>query len=203
MPTKWFYNLLYRFGMEFNTKPTPELVKVLESNMINPKEYPKAIDFGCGVGTNTLYLAERGFNAVGVDFSKKALEKARKKAKQKGIENVQFIEGDITSDFIEGVDGPFNFLCDHGTLDDFSGKKRKVVVNTIKRLSKSGSYFLMYCWYGNKEDLPRISFTGASKAGATIKPGEVEELFGRDFTIERLTIPSESFREASFLMKRK
>jgi hypothetical protein len=53
MPGKWFYNLLYPFGMEFNTKQTPELVKVLESKRINPKEFPKTIDLGYGADTNT------------------------------------------------------------------------------------------------------------------------------------------------------
>jgi SAM-dependent methyltransferase len=202
MPGRWFYNLLYRFGMDFNTKPTAELVNILESKKINSKDFPKAIDLGCGAGTNALYLAEMGFTSVGVDFSKKALEKARKKAEEKGLKNIQFVEGDLTSDIIEGAEGPFDFLCDHGTLDDFNRKGRKKVANTIKRLSKPGSYFLMYCWY-YQEDLPRLSFKGPSKAGATLKPEEVEELFGENFDIERLVIPSERSSEATFLMKRK
>jgi hypothetical protein len=34
-------------------------------------------------------------------------------------------------------------------------------------------------------------------------PGEVEELFRKDFEIERLSVPSERSSEATFLMKRK
>mgnify|MGYP001138667269 CR=1 FL=1 len=37
----------------------------------------RAVDIACGEGRNAVYLAERGWHVTGVDFSAKALEKAR------------------------------------------------------------------------------------------------------------------------------
>jgi 2-polyprenyl-3-methyl-5-hydroxy-6-metoxy-1,4-benzoquinol methylase len=36
----------------------------------------RALDIGCGTGTNVLYLAEKGFDVCGVDISKVAIRKA-------------------------------------------------------------------------------------------------------------------------------
>ena len=37
----------------------------------------RALDLACGEGRNAIWLAERGWQATGVDFSKVGLEKAR------------------------------------------------------------------------------------------------------------------------------
>ena len=40
----------------------------------------RALDLGCGTGTNVIYLKQHGFDAVGVDWSARAIDRARKKA---------------------------------------------------------------------------------------------------------------------------
>jgi len=42
-------------------------------------KYQKLLDVGCGVGTISLKLKERGFNVFGIDFSSVAIEKVREK----------------------------------------------------------------------------------------------------------------------------
>ena len=39
----------------------------------------RALDLGCGTGTNAIWLAQHGWTAVGVDFSALAIESARRK----------------------------------------------------------------------------------------------------------------------------
>ncbi len=46
----------------------------------------RALDLGCGEGRNAIWLAERGWSVVGVDFSDVALDKARRLAAQRGVE---------------------------------------------------------------------------------------------------------------------
>ena len=46
----------------------------------------KIADFGCGPGLYTVLFAERNANVTGIDFSKRSIEYARKRANQKGLD---------------------------------------------------------------------------------------------------------------------
>jgi ubiquinone/menaquinone biosynthesis C-methylase UbiE len=54
------------------------------------------LDLCCGNGRISVYMAKKGFKAVGVDFSRVFLKDARKKAEEHGVSrNVTFLEGDV------------------------------------------------------------------------------------------------------------
>ena len=46
----------------------------------------RALDLACGEGRNAVWLAERGWEVTGVDFSKVGLEKARQLADSRGVQ---------------------------------------------------------------------------------------------------------------------
>ncbi|MGX5694230.1 class I SAM-dependent methyltransferase [Dermacoccus abyssi] len=54
------------------------------------------LDIGCGLGDNALYLASTGLQVTGVDISEIAVESARQKAKQVGLD-VEFLAADAFS----------------------------------------------------------------------------------------------------------
>ena len=54
--------------------PDPELVRLVESGRV-PRG--RALDVGCGTGTNARYLASKGCEVVGVDVSRVAIEQAK------------------------------------------------------------------------------------------------------------------------------
>lgn len=206
MPQPWIYNLIYRFGAPWEGGPRPELVALVESGRLSLERLSpgRAVDLGCGSGANTLYLAERGFEAVGVDFSKTALRKARRAASERELGGrVRFLRGDLTANEIPGAEGPFDLLIDYGTLDDLKDEARRAMAATVVRLSRPGSMFLLWCFYARASDLPLISFSGASKLAPAIAPGEERELFGEAFDIERLLEPPDGSRAACFLMVRR
>src|SRR5713101_9010568 len=141
---------MYRFGAPWEIGPREELVGLVESGALTPEALPpgRAIDLGCGSGANSVFLAEHGFETVGVDFSRKALEKARRLAGERGVTGrARFVEGDLTATSIPGVEGPFDLLVDYGTLDDLRGDKRRAMAATAKRLSRPGGKFLLWCFY--------------------------------------------------------
>jgi SAM-dependent methyltransferase len=45
----------------------------------------RALDLACGKGRNALFLAQRGFNVLGIDISAVALEEARRRAREKSL----------------------------------------------------------------------------------------------------------------------
>ncbi|GMH37662.1 hypothetical protein BSKO_05535 [Bryopsis sp. KO-2023] len=55
------------------------------------------VDIGCGSGGNAIALAEKGWTVLGLDFSEKAIELARKAASEKNLTNVDFQVVDCTS----------------------------------------------------------------------------------------------------------
>jgi len=65
----------------------------------------RILDAGCGTGNYSLELARRGHTVVGVDNSESMLERARKKSS--GVENVAFIEHNLTQPLPFG-DGEFD-----------------------------------------------------------------------------------------------
>jgi SAM-dependent methyltransferase len=55
----------------------------------------RALDLACGEGRNAVWLAERGWDVTGVDFSKVGLDKARRLAEARGV-SVQWNFADVT-----------------------------------------------------------------------------------------------------------
>ncbi len=68
----------------------------------------RAVDIACGEGRNAVYLAQRGWHVTGVDFSAKALEKARQleaaTAQQHSVIPVTWICADALTFTPEPVD---------------------------------------------------------------------------------------------------
>lgn len=56
----------------------------------------RALDLGCGSGGNAVWLAERGWQVTAVDFSAVAIEKAKLRAADRGLE-AEFIVSDATA----------------------------------------------------------------------------------------------------------
>lgn len=61
----------------------------------------RALDLGCGEGRNAVWLAERGWEVTGVDFSDVGLAKGRKFAATRGVE-VDWVSADVRSYQPEG-----------------------------------------------------------------------------------------------------
>jgi SAM-dependent methyltransferase len=211
MPGRWAYNILYRVGAAalprgWEKGPGPELVELVASGRISPDRVKpsQAIDLGCGSGANVLFLAERGFEAIGVDFSKVAIERARKAARERGLDDrARFTVGDVTEP-LEGVAGPFGVVVVYNTLQDLLGEQRRALAKLVRSITAPGSLFLLWCYYEPTAGLPRFTFNGPSKMFPfVVEPGEEEDLFGDHFVIERLPWPEPETRKASFLMTRR
>src|SRR3972149_8778414 len=72
-------------------KPRPILREYVEKGLV---KIGKALDICCGVGTNTVYLSDKGFEVTGIDISSTAIEYAKAKATQAGI-SIRFMVQDF------------------------------------------------------------------------------------------------------------
>jgi SAM-dependent methyltransferase len=105
-----YYRLAYRLGRPaWDTgEPEPELNKLALGHVPG-----RALDLGCGTGTDAIDLARRGWQVVGIDFASEAIDKAKAKAAAAGVK-VDFVVGDVSRLRDAGITGPFDVLIDIG-----------------------------------------------------------------------------------------
>ena len=204
MVGRWAYDLMYRVWAPWDAVGVrSELRSFIDGGSISPTSHPLAIDLGCGTGANVVFLAQQGFDTVGVDFSPVALAQAQQRAVSAGVDNrATFVRGDLTSGDV-GVSGTFDLLLDFGTLDDLNAAGRRRMANLVVELSHPGSIMLFWCFYGNPATLPRMSFRGPSRMVSVIRPGEEHELFGDHFDIVRQPTAADADHTAWFLLTRR
>ena len=89
-------------------QPSSELIRVLAEEHIQPC---RAIELGCGTGTNSIWLAQQGFEVTGVDITSLAIASAEKKAVAAGV-SVRFVQGDVLN--LPDLGPPFPFFFDRG-----------------------------------------------------------------------------------------
>jgi len=102
----------------------------------------KILDAGCGNGITAIYLAEK-FNVtiVGVDFSDKMIENAKKIAQEKKMKGaVTFLKDDVQD--LSGLDRDFDFIYTERTLINLStwDAQKKAIENIFSHLVKKGIY---------------------------------------------------------------
>lgn len=125
--------------------PSQELKRVIEAGLLTPC---RAIEVGCGTGTNAIYLAEGGFQVTGLDLSAKAIEIAQ--ARAVGLKHQpDFLVADITR--LPALAAPFDFIFDRGCyhclrLADPAGYRA-----ALERLSGPGTRFLLLAGNANEQ----------------------------------------------------
>ena len=118
-------------------RPQPAIIGLAETNQITGW----VLDVGCGTGENLLYVAERGFVAMGIDGAPTAIKKARAKAKRRGL-NAQFEVGDALN--LSVPERPFDTVIDSGLFHVFSDEDRPRFTESLGRVVRlGGTYFLM------------------------------------------------------------
>ncbi len=130
-----------------------------------------AIEIGCGTGTNSVWLAEQGFEVVGLDVSPTALERARQKAEDAGV-SCTFVEGDFLDHDPPG--GPFSFAYDRGCfhLFDDAADRRAFAGRLADHLAEGG---IWHSLIGSTDGPARDS--GPPRRSATEVVAAIEDRF--------------------------
>jgi|HubBroStandDraft_6_1064221.scaffolds.fasta_scaffold165638_2 SAM-dependent methyltransferase len=174
--------------------PSKELMRVLDGEKIHPC---RTAELGCGTGTNSIYLASRGFNVTGLDCSSVALSQARTKAAEAGAD-VQFLEADLCRFNLELE--PFDFIFDRGCYHSVRRIDVAGFLKTLRKLSRPGTRYLVLTGNANEEGPgpPRVH---EHEIRIDLE-GLFEIQFIREFRFE-VTDPPEGFLAWSCLMTRR
>ena len=126
-------------------QPEPLLVEFVTSGGVAPG---RMLEIGAGTGTNAIWLAERGFDVLGVDVSPLAVERAGVKIGGRDL-RCRF----ATLDFL-APDGPFRFVFDRGCFHVFDepGERARFAANVGAALAPGGLWLSLI---GSTEGPPR------------------------------------------------
>ena len=168
---RWYarvYRALYRLGWRVweRSAPPADLVALVEGAAALPPG--RALDLGCGSGTDSIYLATHGWDVTGVDIVPEALDLARRRAAAAGVAP-RFVQGDATRLSDVGVTGPFALVLDFGCLHTLPSDQRSGYVRSVSAVTGPGATLLLY-------GFARPPMFAPMQAGLTA--AEVREQFG-------------------------
>ncbi|HET7143322.1 MAG TPA: class I SAM-dependent methyltransferase [Anaerolineales bacterium] len=148
----FFHKLTFNFW--YYSKPPwdsgvtpPELFEFIRSHPAG-----RAIDLGCGTGTNIISLAKSGWQVTGIDFASRAIQMAKRKLKKANI-TARLITGDVTN---FKVDSQFDLALDIGCFHSLENKA-DYLTQLDKILAPKG-FWLMYGFFKPASNLPAPGF---------------------------------------------
>lgn len=119
----------------------PELVAVVEGEgFLRPG---RALDLGCGTGTNAVYLAQHGWDVVAVDLIDRAIEQARDKADAAGVA-LRLVCGDVTRLDELGVSGSYDLFFDLSCFCGLPTHRRDAYADGVTHRAAPGARLLMF-----------------------------------------------------------
>ena len=107
------------------------------------REPGKALDIGCGAGTDSLFLAQQGWDVTSLDFMPKALEYTQQRAAEAGV-SVTPVEADITD-----WEPPhkYDLVLDHGLLHNMDPVRYAAYRECVLRALADDGEFVLLHWH--------------------------------------------------------
>lgn len=181
-----FFGLWYFRNPPWDTGITPpELVEFIATHAPG-----RALDLGCGTGTNVINLAQHGWQVTGIDFAGRAIRIAQRKVRMAGLK-ADLRVGDVTK--LAGIRGPFDLILDIGCFHSLTSKSKRDYVHNLTQILAPGGRYLMYAFF-KTTDKDRF---GLSQADL--------ELLGDNLTLDKRQDGTERGRAPSawFTFRRK
>ena len=170
---KLFHRLTFSLWYYFNPPwdsgiSPPELLDFI-------KNHPpgRAIDIGCGTGTNIITLAQTGWDVTGVDFAPRAIRIAKRKAKRAGI-NASLHVRDASN--LKDIHGPFDLALDMGCFHGMGDKKADYLAELDRILAPNG-HWLMYGFFNPSPHQPG---PGLAEADLDLIPASMQLVWRQD-----------------------
>ena len=120
-------------------RPQAAFVRLAEGGLLAGR----VLDAGCGTGEHTLLAASVGADAVGVDISPLAIERARAKAAERGVK-ARFEVGDALS--LTDLGLTFDTIIDSGLFHVFDDESRARYVQSLASVLRSGGTCYLMCF---------------------------------------------------------
>ena len=141
-----FWDWMYLFKKTpWDTGITPpEIVSMIESGKV---PIGRALDLGCGTGTNAIYLARQGFEVTGIDISRRAIALAKRKVRSAQLaDRVRVERGDVTLLRRWALGHSIDFAYDIGCFHNLKTDARQRYVAALTAVLKPGAFYMLYAF---------------------------------------------------------
>ena len=143
------YKLFYRLGFHpwedlAEHPPFAEKLSTLLDREETSREppYGSALDLGCGSGVWGVKLAERGWQVTGIDIVEKALQRARERIGEAGVD-MRLVQGDVTDLQAADIGSDFRLVLDTGTFHGLSDTGRTAMGREITAVAATDATVLL------------------------------------------------------------
>ena len=152
-------------------RPQPAFVRLADSGLLAGR----VLDAGCGTGEHALLAAAHGAEALGVDVSALAIEKARGKAVERGLA-ARFEVADARH--LGPLGETFDTVIDSGLFHVFDDADRARYVTSLAAVIEPGGRYYLMCFSDRQpgEWGPR-----------RVRREEILSAFADDWAVESLT----------------
>ena len=168
------FRALYRFGFTpwDSGVPPPELKELIEGPQARTPG--KALDLGCGTGTNAIYMTQHGWDVTAIDFVPRAIASAKAKAAAANV-SPRLLVGDVTRLGELGVQDGYTLLFDLGCFHAIPQDRRDAYVAGATKAASSGADFLLWGFYRKPN----------WETNAMVSREEIEQRFTKDWELLR------------------
>ena len=137
----WFNSPLYEQLYANRDEQEAERLAKLILQELPPDRYNPVLDLGCGRGRHSITLAKRGYQVTGVDLSPRAVETARERAEEEGLDELtQFKVGDMRQPVGSNFQLIVNLFTTFGYFED--DEENIAVLQNVKNMLKPDGYFV-------------------------------------------------------------
>jgi SAM-dependent methyltransferase len=103
----------------------------------------RVLDVGCGTGEHVLLAASLGLEATGIDLAAAAIERARQKAAQRGLQ-ARFVVGNVLD--LSGLGGRFDTVLDSGLFHVLEDDDRRAFLDGLGAVVPPGGRYFLLCF---------------------------------------------------------
>ena len=143
------YRVMYRIGFTpWDTGQVPrELGALVEGAGALPAG--RALDIGCGTGTQAMYLAGIGWYVTAIDAVDRPLARARARADAAGVK-VNWLKADVAELGALGLEPGFTLAFDRGCFHGLGDSERAAYAAGVTALAAPGASLLMMAFGPNR-----------------------------------------------------
>jgi cyclopropane fatty-acyl-phospholipid synthase-like methyltransferase len=135
-----FFNAAYTGTPPWDIgRPQGEFVRLAKAGEIKGS----VLDVGCGTGENALFLAGLGHEVVGVDGAPLAIEKAKAKVEERGIEATFLVEDALD---LRRLQRRFDTVIDCGLFHTLDDRERAAYTRSLASVLGPGGRYFMLCF---------------------------------------------------------